>query len=158
MTEGAYQEMIAFDIEAPGQLWHEWAGHVENPYCPTCSDRFKVLLMYLEGDFYWCSGCSRKYMRCYVDNQFVGVKGVGRMPAHRYVDRSDLTDPEGNFAIIRPNSQTGHSPSTRYKTAAKATEAAKRLCLSTDQPQTFEVVRIVKRVTTTNQVRVINVR
>jgi hypothetical protein len=80
------------------------------------------------------------------------------MATHRDVDRSDLTDPKGHYAIVRPDSQSGHSPSTRYKTAAKAVEAAKRLCLSSDRPQTFEIVKIVKRVTTHNQVRIVNVR
>jgi uncharacterized protein (DUF362 family) len=89
------------------------------------------------------------------------------MPAHRDVDRTDLTDPDGKFAIIRPNSQSGHSPSTRYKTKAKAVEAAKRLCENVEakrlcenveRPQTFEIVKITARVTTQLTPRVINVR
>lgn len=63
----------------------------------------------------------------------------------------------GKYAIIRPNSQSGHSPSDRYETVNQATKVAIELA-ERNSPTTFEVVRIVKRVTTIPKARVTTVR
>lgn len=66
--------------------------------------------------------------------------------------------PKGKYAIIRPNSQTGHSPSNRYETYKQAINAAKVLCEQSTTSAEYQVVKIVANVTSKPMVRVIVVR
>lgn len=113
-------------------------------YCPTCEMMKHWTLTGVYG-FPLCKTCETQME-------------VKMAVPHDDVDRSDLIDPNGKYAIVRPDSQSGHSPSTRYKTKKNAEIAATRLLENMTHPGTFEVVRIVSRVTTQNVVRVINVK
>jgi ribosomal protein S27E len=100
-----------------------------------------------------CEACGAKF------SYSAGCRAwVRKRVNHDDVDRSDLIDPDGKYAIIRPDSQSGHSPSTRYKTQRNAETAAVRLCEAQDRPAEFEVVRIVARVTTRMKARIERVR
>ena len=65
---------------------------------------------------------------------------------------------KGKYAIIRPNSQTGHSPSNRYETYKEAINAAKVLCEQSTTSAEYQVVKIVANVSSKPLVRVIVVR
>ena len=136
----------ALDTEAYFYRMMREKGMRDRIACPDCSEGkdYYVMMQFHTAGFYQCTVCRRvhfpeeKKMAC--------------------IDRSDLEDPTGKYAMIRPDSNSGHSPSTRYKTEAKAIEGAKRVVCSAGQPQTLEVVRIVARVTTQNEARVTRVR
>jgi uncharacterized FlgJ-related protein len=66
-------------------------------------------------------------------------------------------DFEGNYAVIRQHSESGHSPSRRYKTSKIATAAAVKLA-EENINLTFEVVKIVARVSCKPKATVTRVR
>lgn len=207
------------DRESP-PLQPEWEGHKDAPYCPACSNRrkdahnntYKVLLQHREGDFFWCVVCNTKYVRCYLDNRFVGVKAIGKggievkeqyrkwykdwpedmrcpycwkservavllmwedhpyqlrcMRCHktynpeylkRRMKKMSEQENEGNYAIIRPGSSSGHSPSSRFRTQTGATAAAVKLAEDNIR-LTLEVVKIVARVSCKPKATVTRVR
>lgn len=75
------------------------------------------------------------------------------------MDTNDNTNNKtGKYAIIRPNSQTGHSPSNRYETYKQAVNAAKVLCEQSTTSAEYQVVKIVANVSSKPLVRVIVVR
>jgi hypothetical protein len=118
--------------------------------CEDCSaDRdYYVMMQYRPGSlgksgYYKCTVCKREIYPLYLG---------GELKMAAPVEYS-----EGNYAIIRSHSGSGHSPSRRFKTAKIATAAAVKLAEENFTLE-FEVVKIVARVSCLPKATVTRVR
>lgn len=119
------------------------------PTCPNCwaVNREQWGLQWTsdipgEVGYYRCSNCCSQFLPYNLNN----LKEIPKME-----------DTDGIWAIIRPDSQSGHSPSRRFKTEKEAIAAAKELAES-NITKVFEVVRVTNRVSCRPKARVVSVR
>ena len=132
MTEAEYQEYDGYV---------EWIGIEPPAHCFACSHgkSYNILLQRQKDGSDYCQGCGTVY--------WIGERKMA----------VSLEMQEGNFAIIRSESMSGHSPSRRFKTIKEATAAAVKLAEDNFRLE-FEVVRIMRRVSCKPKATVTNVR